>query len=969
MVREARAFTYCFLCGIAFWAIDAAVDYAFFYDNGFLDLLVFNVPLHEISVRTSVLLFSLVAGAIIAIVLRKQRQVEHELIESQRRLSTLISNLPGIAYRCKCDSHWTMISLGDGCLALTGYTADDLVNNHYLSYADIIHPDDQQMVADEIGQALQGGRPFELTYRIKPKTGETKWVWERGEGVSRNGQVEFLEGFITDISDMIHLRDDLSEQVNHNQLIQQSAIDGFCTLDENGRIHSINPSFSLMVGYQDNDLIGSRLSSIHDNANELALRSHFERARERQKDRIITKLKHKKGPDVDVEIVSSSYMFEGKRYIFSVVRDITARIKTEAYLKESEERYRLLFTHMKTGVAYCRMLFSQSGGPTDFLILHANPAFHQGIGQTQSTVIGLKGSELFSSKDDTRETWFLRLGLSALSGVEVCDERFYEQMGRWYSMSSYSPKHNHFVILLDDITGRKSAESKLRQLNQTLNDVINASPLAIAVLDREGRVTTWNPEAERTFGWNASEVIGEPYPLVPVEEEDEFDQYFQRLQNTPYFEHETKRVRKDGVMIDVRVSTAPLLDSDGTAAGIVAVLADISQLKEAEREKERLTEQLQQAQRMEAVGQLAGGVAHDFNNLLMVIQGYSDLASSRLTDDVQTKKELNAINKAAERASTITRQLLAFSRNQVIHSKRLNLNQAVLDVIEMVKHLLPEFIEIQTRLDDDLADIEFDPGQIEQILINLAVNARDAMPNGGRLLIETQNAVLNQGQADRLGCRCGGYSTISVSDNGTGMAPEVQIKIFEPFFTTKDFGKGTGLGLSTVYGIVKQADGAIDVQSEVGHGSVFRLYFPIASKSKPEEFVNPPASVVERGDATILLVEDAKAVRDLTYRVLSEQGYKVFAAGEGKEALEICELLEFPVDLIVSDIIMPNCNGFDVARKIRELFPAAKVLFMTGYSNQGLPYDKYGERAPEVLMKPFSPDELLEAVRRTLYAA
>ncbi|MDP8243355.1 MAG: PAS domain S-box protein [Candidatus Hinthialibacter antarcticus] len=969
MKSETKVILFSVMCGAAFWIIDAVLDTLFFYEGSFVDIFLLHVPTHELYVRLVVCGVFLFGGYVFSLVLRRREQTERELIESERRLATLLGNLPGIAYRCKPDAQWTMMYSSEGCSALTGYNPDEVLSNRVVSYGELIHPDDQQMVGDEIQNATRQKRPFELTYRILAKFQEIKWVWERGVGVySPNDELMFLEGFITDISDMIHLRDDLREQVQHNHLIQQSAIDGFCTLDEKGRIQNVNSSFTQMLGYSEDELLDALFTTIHEKEKEFTLVNHLDRARKTGKDLCITQLKQKKGGSIDVEVVSSSYLFGEERFVFSVVRDVSSRIKTEAYLKESEERYRLLFNHLKAGVAYCKVVYDDVGQACDFLILHANPAFHRSLGQTRSTLIGLKGSELFLSVNDGREDWFHRLGVSALSGVEVCEERYYEQMERWFSVVSYSPKRDHFVILFDDITDRKAAEQKLRELNQTLENVIQASPLAIATVDRDRCVNTWNSEAESIFGWKSEEVIGQPYPIIPDGMEDEFEDFFKRLVDDPYTEHETKRKRKDGTLIDVRVSTAPMFNSEGEIIGVVAILADISQQKEEECEKERLKDQLQHAQRMEAVGQLAGGVAHDFNNLLMVIQGYSDLAASRLDEDSQTRKELGEIFKATERAANITKQLLAFSRKQVINLERININEVIVDVEKMVQHLIPDYIEVTTSLENSVSEIEFDRGQIEQIFVNLAINARDAMPDGGTLLIETQNVVLNQDQSERLGCEYGGYVCISVTDNGVGMSPEVQQRIFEPFFTTKDFGKGTGLGLSTVYGIVKQAKGGVEVISDLGQGSVFKLYFPIASGEKPPQVFETPASPVVSGNATILLVEDAKAVRELTRRILSESGYKVFAASGSQEAVELCRMLDFPVDLVLSDIVMPNGSGFDVARQVRKLYPAAKILFMTGYANQDLPIDEYEGRVPEMLMKPFSPNDLLKAVRRTLDA-
>lgn len=956
--------------GILFWWIDSVLDYLLFYNLSFLDVLVLHVPPHELYIRIVIFCFFVFGGVLIALILTSRKQAEKKLIESQRMLATLMGNLPGMAYRCQADPDWTMNYVSEGCFALTGYQAGELLENRLVSYGEIIHDEDQKYVEDEVFEAIEQRKPFELTYRIATKNNEVKWVWERGTGIySLDNKLLFLEGFITDVSDIIRLRDDLNIQVSHNNLIQQSAIDGFCTLDNEGRIHDLNPSFALMLGYSKEELLGSSIIHFLGKEHEDILTAHMKRVGLEGRDRCEAKLKEKNGLYVDVEIVSSAYLLKNEKYIFSVVRDITSRLKTEAYLRESEERYRLLFNHMITGVAYCKIIYDDLAHANDFLILHANPAFHRIIGKTQSIIIGLKGSELFASSDGTADDWFKNLGLSALSGVEIREERYYEGLGRWFSIVSYSPKRDHFVVLFDDITDRKTAEHKLRELNRTLDNIIQASPLAIATVDLNKCVNTWNSEAERIFGWTANEVIGKPYPLVPDSMKDHFEDYFQKLFNHPYIEHETKRKRKDGTLIDVRVNTAPIFDSDGKINGLVALLADISGQKEAEREKKRLKDQLQHAQRMEAVGQLAGGVAHDFNNLLMVIQGYSELAASRVDESDPIRKELAEISIASQRAANITKQLLAFSRKQVIRAECVDVNQTIADVEHMVKHLIPEYIHIVTHLEDDVGDIYFDRGQIEQILINLTVNARDAMPDGGEITITTQNVVLDQDEAERLGCSYGVYVCISVSDSGVGMSPEVKLRIFEPFFTTKDFGKGTGLGLSTVYGIVKQAGGGVEVESELGEGSTFKLYFPLSSKKDAPTSDQAPAPFMMKGDGTILLVEDAEAVRELTHRILSENGYKVFSVAEEKEAVNFCRLSSYPIDLLVSDIVMPHSNGFEVARGVRKIYPDVKIIFMTGYANQSLPLDVFDGRAPELLLKPFSPNQLLESVARTMNEA
>ena len=397
------------------------------------------------------------------------------------------------------------------------------------------------------------------------------------------------------------------------------------------------------------------------------------------------------------------------------------------------------------------------------------------------------------------------------------------------------------------------------------------------------------------------------------------------------------------------------------AANLAANAIENVRLFNLEREKEQ---QLRQAQKMEAVGRLAGGIAHDFNNLLTAIIGYSDILLEGASGASQSG--LNEIKKAGERAATLTRQLLAFSRKQILQPKVLNLNSLVTDLSNLLRRLIGEDIEFILLPNPDLGRINADPGQIEQVLMNLVVNARDAMPRGGRLVIETANVEVDESFVRKhAGAQPGSYVQLSVSDTGTGMDAETQAQIFEPFFTTKEVGKGTGLGLSTVYGIVKQSGGSIWVDSEVGKGSRFSVHFPLVAET---EAVVPSTGpkVSAQGAGTIFLVEDEAIVRALTRRILEINGYHVIEAENGEDALKIFAEHQGQIDLMISDIVMPRISGFELADRIRALRPEMRVLFISGYTDEAV--SRHGVSRDEVpfLEKPFTPDILARKVREVL---
>jgi len=495
---------------------------------------------------------------------------------------------------------------------------------------------------------------------------------------------------------------------------------------------------------------------------------------------------------------------------------------------------------------------------------------------------------------------------------------------------------------------------------QWLTAVVEHAELAILSKRLDGRILTWNAAAEAMYGYTADEVVGRYVSvLMPEDRAGEMESILARLSAGERIHHfETRRRRKDGRLLDVSLSISPVRDDDGVIVGAATIARDITHLK-------RLEQQLRQAQKMDAIGRLSGGVAHDFNNLLTGIIGYAMLAMDR-PGGTAVRDELEEIVKAGERAAELTRQLLAFSRQQPVEVKVVSLNDAIASIERMLQRLVGEDVELTCRLAPDLCPILADVTQLHQILLNLTANARDAMPEGGTLTIETANVELDEQYAGaHTGVRAGTHALLTVTDSGVGIDAADREHVFEPFFTTKPPGSGTGLGLATVFGIVEQNHGHVWAYSEPGHGACFKVYLPaaegpVAAQRAAAEGAaeSPPV------EAAILVVEDEGLVRLLATEVLGGAGYEVVAASNGAAALELAAERPEGFDLVVTDIVMPGMRGTEVVERLGH--PPA--LYMSGYTGEtSMQRGLVGAGEP-FLSKPFTPQSLLAAVRRVLEA-
>ncbi len=489
-----------------------------------------------------------------------------------------------------------------------------------------------------------------------------------------------------------------------------------------------------------------------------------------------------------------------------------------------------------------------------------------------------------------------------------------------------------YVFIRNYGRARRAAFKLLQQSEDRIRSVVDGvRDHAMYMLDSGGNIASWNAGAERLFGYSEATIIGKHISIFDKANTSELDRQLALAVEQGRHEEIGARFRADGTSLWADTIMTPLVDQDGAVRGFAIVTRDLTEQREGEAALARAEDQLRQAQKLEAIGSLAGGIAHDFNNLLSVILSYTEIIVSELAPDDPMRADLEEVNKAGLRAAQLTRQLLAFGRRQVLQPKAVDLNAIVEGSETMLRRLLNADIELSLLTSTGLGSVFADPAQLDQVVMNLVVNARDAMPTGGKLSIETTNVDLG---ADHVGVTPGRYVMLAVTDTGTGMDRATQDRLFEPFFTTKDVGKGTGLGLSTVFGIVKQSGGHIWVYSELGHGTTFKVYFP-RSDARPELAIAASVDDV-RGTATLLLVEDEEQVRTVARSILRGRGYNVLEARNSGEALLICENYPARIDLLLTDVVMPLMSGRQLAERLAPLRREMKVLYMSGYTDDSI---------------------------------
>jgi PAS domain S-box-containing protein len=756
----------------------------------------------------------------------------------------------------------------------------------------------------------------------------------------------------------------ISDAININEFTANNSV---------GRFLEVNDAYCQLLGYSREELLAMSPKDLDDPASGFSAFDAGRQLRENKQAIFDQVLIAKDGRRIPARIHTCLYTLRGVPSVITSVRDMTERKRAEQALRESEQRLMQAVNVAGLGI----FELDHSSG-----MVHCSPAFRTIYGLRAGDISTLEAliSQSVAEEREALEAALRRsfdpMGDGLLQreqrivhpeGVQslfVRAQTFFEGMG-----AQRRPVRTVGAIV--NITESKHAEIEILASRQKLRTALDAAHLGVWSRDFENNTLTCDELTRSIFCWSPEQTISLETLLASIVPEDR-ERFLKKREAVIGSQDESDssieyRIKlPDGNIRWVSVRRNLVLNSNGSPARLIGVVCDLTRQKQAEEEKQALEQQFRHAQKMEAVGLLAGGIAHDFNNLLMVIRSYAELLEDSLSQTDAMRRNTQAIIKAADRAAGLTSQMLAFSRKQVLSPVALNLNAAVADSAKMLQRLIGEDIDLRVNSVPSIWTIRADPGQLAQVLMNLSVNARDAMPEGGVLTLATRNATV--GDRPIYGhpeVPSGDYAILSVTDTGTGIAKEVQERMFEPFFTTKCLGKGTGLGLSTVYGIVKQSGGYLLVDSEPGHGACFSIYLPRVTEAIPAGEA-PGREGLKYGTETLLIVEDESALRESIRTFLSGLGYTILTASSGQQALALAAQVAQPIHLMLTDLVMPRMNGRELAQILGGLRPEMKTMYMSGHTDDEIMRRGVQEDGIAFLHKPFSLAKLAHKLRELL---
>jgi len=894
-----------------------------------------------------------------------RRQTMDALRLSTAVLEGVVENSPSPIWIS--DENGIMIRMNRACRELLHASDEELVGKYNVFEDRIV---ERQGAMPLVKSVFEKGETVCFTLRYNPAQLRPLQPETAGERVlevtispvpDSQGRIVHAIVQCLDITERMVRTQQIRQLSNEQRAILNTIGMGIC-FTRNRKVQWANPSFSSMFGYEPGELEGVDTGVFYSNPED------YRRVGEEGYARISgggvyateAPMRKKDGTPALCSITGQAVNPQdpGEGSIW-VLHDITERRQAEEQLRESEERFRRLANAAQEGIII------QQGG----LILEANEAacrmfgfgLHEAVGRNVLDFL-VPGSVTPAVKMiGQEETHAEALGIRKDESVFPL-----ELFGRTITLRSGKA----WIISARDLSRQRQAEEALRSSEERFKRLVQNSSDIIAVMDEEGMITSISDSVEGVLGYQAEQVTGtKAFDIVHPGDRERTMVFFRNAlnQKTGSIHWAEYRLRHRNGNWTVVESVATNLLRDPVVRGIVLNVRDVTERKNAELEKQKLQEQLQQAMKMEAVGRLAGGVAHDFNNLLTVITGYVELARVKLKPLDPLYRTVEGIQKAAESAAALTRQLLAFSRRQIIEPKVVNLNDLIRSLAKMLTRVIGEDVELDTVLQEGLGSVEVDPGQFEQVLVNLSVNARDAMPDGGRLVVETSNCELDEEYCSRHpDVQPGRYVLLAVSDTGHGMSDDVKRHLFEPFFTTKHKGQGTGLGLATTFGIVKQAGGAIEAYSEVGRGTTFKIYLPSVQEEAAPLVTEAHAAEMVKGKETILLVEDDENVRDVALNMLEHLGYRVLTAANGGEAFLLMEKHAADVAMLMTDVVMPGMNGRELAERLLKLKPALNVLFTSGYTENVIVHHGILESSLNFIGKPYTMQALARKIREVL---
>ena len=842
-------------------------------------------------------------------------------------------------------------------------------HDYFLS---LVHPEDRGWVEMQTQQCVETGEHLDLEYRIVQPDGAVRWIHGRGELVREGGRPVKLIGTNQDVTqrrkasdERAYLLDRQLELTEQFRLLLESTGEGIYGVDADGLCTFINPAGAEMLGYDPIEIMGKRMHElVHSDApvptgSDAVLRA----VKDGEKSAVVEEILRRKDGSFFPAEYSAHPIIQFDRPSGAVVafKDVSERQAMERELRASVELFQGAFRAARTGIA---LIDAQDDSYVD-----VNEALCDMLGFSKEELLHLKWSDVTHRGDLERSVGEVSDFKAGRREVNLVKKRYVRKDGSVISVEisdalvrSPDGAPRYFVSHVSDVTEREGAARALRESQELLQAVIDASPAAIYIKQVDGTYVLVNRRFLEIFELEPSAVVGKT----------DFDLF--ELPVASNLVANDRSVFEGGDPLEVEESVPvangesrsylsvkfPLLDQSGDCYALCGISTDITDRIQAQQERARLEEQLQQSQKLEAIGQLAGGVAHDFNNLLAVILNYAEFMSEDVASDDPTQENIAEIIRAAQLGAALTRQLLTFSRRDVTQPVVLDVNQVIKGMERLLSRTIRESINLTAAFEEDLWPVVADPGQVEQILMNLAVNAKDAMLSGGKLSIETCNVVVDRdGAAAHPDVGQGEYVCLSVGDTGIGMSEETRAHIFEPFFTTKPKESGTGLGLATVYGIVKKCGGYVTCNSEEGVGTTFKIYLP-RSESVRLPRTEHPRSAPDRARGTVLIVEDSDSVRRIATRILEEAGYSVTSAATAAEAL--AALGDGAFDLLITDVVLPGgMSGTELARHFE-----APTLFVSGYTDN-LIRDSGGLSPDQALLqKPFSGPDLLRAAAEAL---
>lgn len=899
---------------------------------------------------------------------KRKKHMDHR--ESERRLKTLLSHLPGMSYRCKNDSNWTMIFVSEGCNDLTGYKSEEIINNSRISYGQIIHPEYRDIIRVNCRTAIQSKQSFKVEYKIITRTGEVKWVREQGEGIfTDEGTLVAVEGYIIDINSQKLTEQALVESKQMIESILNTIPVRVFWKDRKGFYLGCNKSFALDAGLSSpSDIIGK-------DDYQMGWLEQADRYRRDDYQVMQTGVPKIGYEEPQTSPVGTRRVLRTSKVplrnsvgeiigVLGTYEDITKLKKSEESLRRSELLFRTVWEKTLDGMR----LTDENG-----IVIKVNDAFCDMMDIARKDIEGKLLSVLYPEErsDHILQRHRQRFRAQTIDAHIEKEVILRNRNKIWFEVShSFFMDHGHKPLLLGvfrDITARINADKALRESEEKFRSLFEESKDIVYISTPAGTLLDINPAGLEVFGYDSKE---EMQHLNITEDlywnpRDRGKKIHELNRNGFIKDYEIELKHKNGNRI-LALETATLVrDESGNPVAYRGIIRDITRQRAFE-------EQLRNIHKMESIGTLAGGIAHDFNNILGIIVGHASLMEMNISSPDKLASSIDAILKASDRGASLVQKLLTFARKTDVVYESMNVNYVIEELTQLLEQTLPKKIRIKSDLKQNIPPIFADVTQIHQVLLNLALNARDAMPDGGTMSIMTGVLPVEKIRHRLIKETSPEYIFVKFSDTGIGMDESTIQRIFDPFFTTKDPGKGSGLGLALVYSIIESNDGIIEVDSAPGAGTTFTLYLPTRmSTSQPDAEISVDVSSLSQGKERILIIEDEELLLQSLKTTLIDRGYFVLTASDGEKGLDLYsfylnDLFGNKIDLVISDIGLPKLSGEEVAKRIKSLDPRANVILASGFIDPEIKANLRKEGIVDFIQKPYSPDEVHRVIRKML---